>query len=262
MPSYAVTGTSRGLGLGFVKTLSADPRNTVFAIVRSVTSAGELQKFVEDSIHKNTHIIEADNNDIQGIKAWLTLFIGFTVSDGASLMAYERASLTIDAFPSEETLEEDLLHYFKTNTLGPIHTINAFVPLLRKGDLKKCIVISTTAGSPRVAAETSFAHFVGYGISKAGVNLATAKYAARFKDEGIIFLAVTPGMVKTMPGTEEEVNKVLEPIAQKLRARYPHFEGPITVEQSVNDVLALIDRVTISESGSFVHRDGRDGDSV
>lgn len=55
---------------------------------------------------------------------------------------------------------------------------------------------------------------------------------------------------------------MLEPIAQKIRARYPHFEGPITVEQSVTDVLALIDRISIAESGSFVHRDGRDGDSV
>ncbi len=61
---------------------------------------------------------------------------------------------------------------------------------------------------------------------------------------------------------EEEVNQILEPIVQKIRARYPHFEGPITVEQSVGDVLALIDRITIAESGSFVHRDGRDGDSV
>jgi len=34
------------------------------------------------------------------------------------------------------------------------------------------------------------------------------------------------------------------------------------VEQSVGDVLALVDRITIAESGSFVHRDGRDGDSV
>lgn len=58
------------------------------------------------------------------------------------------------------------------------------------------------------------------------------------------------------------MDKLLEPITQKIRSRYPHFEGPITVEQSTKDVLALIDRVTIADSGSFVHRDGRDGDDV
>lgn len=61
---------------------------------------------------------------------------------------------------------------------------------------------------------------------------------------------------------EEEVDKLLEPITQKIKARYPHFEGPITVEQSVRDVLTLIDQISIENSGSFVHRDGRDGDSV
>jgi len=268
MPSYAVTGTSRGLGLGFVRALSANPANIVFAIVRSLSSADQLQGLVRSHKHDNIHIIEADNTDIQSIKTAAQKISNITggkldvLINNAALMVYERSSLTLDAFPSEEILEEDLLLYFKTNTLGPIHTINALIPLLRKGDLKKCIILSTTAGSPKVAAETGFAHFVGYGISKAGINLAVAKYAARFKDEGIVFIAVTPGMVKTMPGTEEEVNEILEPIVQKIRARYPHFEGPIMVEQSVGDVLALVDRITIAESGSFVHRDGRDGDSV
>ena len=91
---------------------------------------------------------------------------------------------------------------FRTNTLGPIHTINAFLPLLKAGTTKKCLTISSTAGSPKVANTSNFVVSGGYGISKAGLNLAIAKYAARFRDEGIIFLSVTPGMVKTMPGSE------------------------------------------------------------
>lgn len=94
-----------------------------------------------------------------------------------------------------------ILTQFRTNTLGPIHTINAFLPLLRAGSTKKCLTISTTAGSPKVANKSNFAIVGGYGISKAGLNLAVAKYAARFREEGIVFLAVTPGMVKTMPGS-------------------------------------------------------------
>ena len=52
-----------------------------------------------------------------------------------------------------------------------------------------------------VANKNNFDTFVGYGISKAALNLAIAKYASRFRDEGIIFIALTPGMVKTMPGS-------------------------------------------------------------
>ncbi len=104
--------------------------------------------------------------------------------------------------------------------------------------MKKCIVISTTAGSPKVALQSGITHFVGYGISKAGLNLAVAKFAGRFKEEGLIFVSVTPGMVKTMPGrefltsvsshpyllahrhctlAEEEVDKLLEPFTKKIR---------------------------------------------
>lgn len=44
----------------------------------------------------------------------------------------------------------------------------------------------------------------------------------------------------------------------RIRQRFPEFEGPITVEQSVHDQLALISRVTIGQSGDFVNRDGSD----
>ena len=60
---------------------------------------------------------------------------------------------------------------------------------------------------------------------------------------------------------DEEIEKVLEPFTAKIRKGYPNYEGPITVERSVGDMISLIDRITIADSGTFIHRDGRDGDS-
>ncbi len=96
MPSYAVTGTSRGIGvcdslstfylkafrlmtddiaqLGFVRALSADPTNTVFALVRNLSTSNQLQDLVTGHPHKNIHIIEADTADINAIKVCLTCF--------------------------------------------------------------------------------------------------------------------------------------------------------------------------------------------
>lgn len=48
-----------------------------------------------------------------------------------------------------------------------------------------------------------------YSISKAGLNMAVAKFAAAYKDEGIIFLNVSPGLVKTMAGREYSLNTYL-----------------------------------------------------
>ena len=80
--------------------------------------------------------------------------------------------------------------------------MNAFIPLLRKGEMKKCIVMSTTSGSPKVVREIGITQFAGYSISKASLNLAVAKFAGRFKEEGLIFVSVIPGMVKTIPACE------------------------------------------------------------
>lgn len=86
--------------------------------------------------------------------------------------------------------------------LGPIHTINAFLPLLLAGKTKKCIVISSRMGSHKYVVKFASSFASGYAISKAALNLAAAKYAVRFKNDGLILLSITPGLVRTMQGRE------------------------------------------------------------
>ena len=54
--------------LGYVRSLSADPSNTVFAIIRSHASASELLDFVAHHSHENIHVIEADNKDANALQ--------------------------------------------------------------------------------------------------------------------------------------------------------------------------------------------------
>ena len=56
--------------LGFVCALSAEPSNTVFAIVRNEKSATQLHNYVNNHLHKNVHILEADITDIDGLKVY------------------------------------------------------------------------------------------------------------------------------------------------------------------------------------------------
>ena len=55
-------------------------------------------------------------------------------------------------------------------------------------------------GSPKFALTASVTTGVPYAASKAALNMVVVKFAARFKDEGFVFLAVSPGLVKTLPG--------------------------------------------------------------
>ena len=91
---------------------------------------------------------------------------------------------------------------FKTNVLGVIHTFNAYLPLIKAGSTKKCFVITSALGGPGYNRAVGYKHICGYSISKAAVNMVAVKHANTFKEEGILFQAVSPGLVKTMQGCE------------------------------------------------------------
>ncbi|KAL5520490.1 hypothetical protein ACEPAG_9714 [Sanghuangporus baumii] len=266
MVSYFVIGTSRGIGLGLVQSLSCDPENIVFASVRNKSAATQLQDFVnsEANKHKNVVVLEADLNDYQSLKAAAKEVSNATqgkldalISNGAQFY-HERSRLTVDSYPDEETLENDLLSFFKTNVVGTTHAINAFIPLLRAGEMKKVLVVSSSMGSPRFALRANISTAGPYAISKAALNMVVAKFATRFKDEGFTFLAVSPGLVKTLPGPSDQVDKIYESIVTQLRQANPTYPGAISVEQSVRDQLSLLKRMTPEDTGAFVHANGED----
>ena len=65
MSSYAITGSSRGLGREYVNQLSQNPLNTVFALVRNPSSSTKLQELAKS--RSNIHIIKADVTDPQSL---------------------------------------------------------------------------------------------------------------------------------------------------------------------------------------------------
>lgn len=81
-----------------------------------------------------------------------------------------------------------------------MYTINAFLPLIRKGTLKKIIYISSGMGDINVVRIGEIAPQLGYAVSKAAGNIAMAKYAAALKGEGINTLSISPGWVASDAG--------------------------------------------------------------
>ena len=85
--------------------------------------------------------------------------------------------------------------------LGVIKTINVFLPLLRKSaerNLTKVVTISAPAGDLDFIIKTGLQVFAPYALSKAAVNMVSAKYTARFRGENIVFLSLSPGFVDTI----------------------------------------------------------------
>lgn len=254
MPSYAVAGASRGLGLEFVKQLLSKG-NTVIALVRTPATAHGLH-----AIHDaNLHIVKADIADPASLKTAAEETAKIT---GGSLDVLinngvfqdpKHAFHDILTFPDEQTLTENFNASWSTNVLGPIYTVNAFLPLLRNGALKKVLTLSTGLADPALNLDAEFGYHVAYCVSKCALEMVNVKYAVALRKEGFIFLAISPGVVNTAeaPPPPEVLPKILEQAAAFQKV-YPHWTGPIQPPESVEKMLAVLDGVKPEDSGKFV----------
>lgn len=133
-----------------------------------------------------------------------------------------------------ETADEDRAwaEMMMVNAIAPFILAKALLP--RLGAAKgKAVAISSGMGS----IGDNGGGWIPYRTSKAALNMAWSSLALEAKPLGVTAVAVSPGWVKTRmggPGAE------------------------ITAEQSVGDLRALIERLSIEDSGRFLRRDGSD----
>lgn len=92
-------------------------------------------------------------------------------------------------------LEKDLLDGFRTNVVGGIHLTNLSLPLILKGNVKKVVSISTGHADPDISTEYNVYECSPYAISKAGANMAMARFHAEYAKDGVLFISISPGVV-------------------------------------------------------------------
>lgn len=267
MPSYVVTGASRGIGLEFVRQLSSKADNVVFGLVRSKARCSELLQLA--GTHKNVHILEADLTDYKSLQtaaaevAKVTSGTLDNLINNAAYVPTERMFHTLDAYAGgqEELLEKDFSANMNVNVLGTIHTINAFLPLLKASSATRTVrVVALTSALADLDSTlvTGFAGQPVYSISKAAVNMVIAKYAVRLREEDFVFLAISPGLVNTMvsPPDEEFLREAPKMIA-RLKKAAPQWNGfPSSPDEAVTKMLRVIEKAKPKDSGAFVSHHG------
>jgi NAD(P)-dependent dehydrogenase (short-subunit alcohol dehydrogenase family) len=101
---------------------------------------------------------------------------------------------------------ESVAQIMNVNTLGPLRLSKTFLPLLRKGNLKTIVNISSEAGS---IADCWRKGMFGYSMSKAALNMQTRLLSNYLGDDGFRVLSIHPGWMRTdMGGKNAEIEPV------------------------------------------------------
>ncbi|XP_030326605.1 C-factor-like isoform X2 [Strigops habroptila] len=148
-----------------------------------------------------------------------------------------------------ETLE-DMTRVYTTNTTGPLLMGQEFLPLLKKaaqgspGSALSCsraaiINMSSIAGSITDVFGWEYGQVVSYRCSKAALNMLTKCQSLRYKEDGILCIALHPGWVQTDMG--------------RLGAHKP----PLTVDESVQGMLKVLSSLSEKDTGTFLSWEGK-----
>lgn len=246
MPSYFVAGASRGIGLALVERLSAKPStDIIYAGVRTPETAPS--QLVSDSkirILKLDVLSQAD------------------VDAAATAVEKEAGSLDVFIFNAGAANNgsvvksdvDQLQAMVDINTVAPHRLIQAFLPLIRKGHVKKIIAIGTAAGSFGIARGLAQAGFpLGlYGVSKAGLHFLLMLYGAELASEGIVVASIHPGMVET-----DGARQVFERMGESAQTKIEQIgEKMLSTTESAEGIIQVIDDLTLERSGDLLGVDG------
>jgi NAD(P)-dependent dehydrogenase (short-subunit alcohol dehydrogenase family) len=99
----------------------------------------------------------------------------------------------------DKTVPADILPVYDVNVLGPVRVTSAFLPLLRRSDDPRLVMVSSGMGSFGITSDPdrleSTLHGLAYPSSKAALNMITSQYAKSLT--GIRVYAVDPGYTAT-----------------------------------------------------------------
>lgn len=220
MPSTVlVTGANRGLGLEFARQLSARG-DSVIATCRNPEAAQELR----DS---GVRVESLEAGDEASIAALGSRLEGMPID-----LLLNNAGMGVGgrSFPDEDF--DGLARFFEVNATGPMRLAQALLPNLRAGTGKRIVNVTSKMGS--IGDNTSGGAY-GYRASKAALNMLTKSMALDLRREGFCCIVIHPGWVATSMGGSG---------------------APLTAEQSVKDMLDVIDGLSPERTGRFLDFSG------
>ena len=162
---YVISGTSRGIGLGFVEQLISRPDTFIYAGARDVNKADKLQQLAKR--HNNVRVVklsaESDEDHVE-LRKQVEAEAGRVdvLIPNAAIAFYEKTGeISIDNIRSQ----------FEINVFGPLRLFQSLLPLLSRSSNPRFIPLSSVTGSITLQPNLAMMPVAAYGASKAALNL-------------------------------------------------------------------------------------------
>lgn len=244
-PTVLITGSNAGHGLAFVEEY-AKLGWRVIATCRTPEKADRLQALAAE--YPNVVIEELDIVDDADIAALVEKYRGTPIDvlmNNAAINTFRFGPMRFGKI-DYEWFEEIL----RVNIIGQVKVSEAFLPNVAASEQKKIISMTSTGGS---IGEMKIPIGVGYRASKAGLNMAMRAYSITLKSQGVIVSIIGPGTIDT-----EDYMNAADPSTIPSNYKNMIKAKRLAPRTAINDMIALIDRLTLEDSGVFYEWTGRE----
>ncbi|MEE2773846.1 MAG: SDR family oxidoreductase [Pseudomonadota bacterium] len=228
MKTVFVTGTNRGLGLGFVDHLLKE-NYRVLATCRDLNQAPELRR-LQRQFPESLEVFEVDlltKDFVDRIKSVLRnraidIFINNAGAMGPKNQDFQSISLN------------PWVAIMHVNVMAPLLIAQSIVSNLVLGHDKKMFFLSSRVGS--ISENTGGGRYI-YRSSKSALNQVVKSLSIDLLSQEISAVALHPGWVLTDMGGPNAL---------------------VTVDESIRGMIKVIERVSLNDSGKFFNYDGKE----
>jgi NAD(P)-dependent dehydrogenase (short-subunit alcohol dehydrogenase family) len=220
-----VTGAGRGIGLELCRqlleagdTVVACPRATGSEELTALAARHGTRLFTTPmDVGSEASIASAVREASARVKRVDLLF------NNAGI--YPKSDGGLEQFPPDS-----LVQAFRVNTLGPLLVTRHLLPLLRRGEGRRIVFVTSLMGS--IGDNTSGGSWA-YRLSKSALNMAARNLAHELGREGFICMTLHPGWVQTRMGgagapmaIDDSVARILRTTLEAVPSDNGSFKGP------------------------------------
>lgn len=237
-----VTGSSRGLGLEMVRQLAQHitPPDVIIATCRNPEAAQELQQLSKS--HREINLLKLDVVD-EGSYTALVKWVREIVGNHGLNLLINNAGIAPKSTRITQVKWQQMVDTFLVNSVAPVMLSKALLPILKIAatqaegsglSVKRAAIINISSVLGSIE-KNDKGGIYPYRASKAALNAITKSLSTDLRNSNILVSSICPGWAQTDMGGKN---------------------ASLTPEQSISNVLHLLNTMNDTHHGQFYQHDG------